>query len=172
MSDANEDAGNPTGGKENLGKYLMIGFTIAMVGYITFFGIDQHLRTRKGGWEVTFTTNQHGFAQIAINQPYLGIKDVRVTFLQERTTNPPKTMLFVRPEQPIPFGTIRFEDLTYLPGSEAFDFFGHEVELLPRTLYLNQKEHPWKSGEVFELKPSEKLPASAFQDPRKKKRGF
>ena len=55
----------------------------------------------------------------------------------------------------------------------AFDFFGHEVELLPRTLYLNKVEHPWKSGAVFTLQPNQKLPPEASVDPRaKKKRSF
>jgi hypothetical protein len=29
--------------------------------------------------------------------------------------------------------------------------FGHEIELLPRVLILDRKEHPWKSDETITL---------------------
>lgn len=158
--------------KDSLPRHLLIAFVIAALGYGLFFFLDQHLRVRKGPWVVAFTTNESGFAQIIINQPKLGIENVRVTFLQEQMTNPPEVLRFDHPMQPLPFGTNRFEDLTYLPGSEAFGFFGHVVELLPRTLYLNQKEYRWISRTNYTLSPDEKLPPSAFKDPRKKKKRF
>ena len=34
----------------------------------------------------------------------------------------------------------------YLPGTLTFDFFGHQVELLPRVLIIDKEEHPWQSG--------------------------
>jgi hypothetical protein len=163
---------NSNSSQDSLPRHLLIAFILAVVGYGLFFFFDQHLRVRKGPWVVTFTTNENGFAQIIINQPKLHIDNVRVTFLQEHTSNAPAVLRFDHPMQALPFGTNRFEDLTYLPGSETFDFFGHVVELLPRTLYLNQKEQPWVSGKTYELSPSEKLPPSAFTDPRKKKRRF
>ena len=35
--------------------------------------------------------------------------------------------------------------VTVLPGTVTLEFAGHEVELLPRTLYLNRRPHPWQS---------------------------
>jgi hypothetical protein len=158
---------------DKLPRHLAIGFIIALVVYASFFACDQRVRQRKGGWDVTFSTNSSGFPAIIINQPSLSITNVQVIFDSETLTNVPGHMVFNKPQQRIPFGKVKFEDLTYLPGSVAFDFFGHEVELLPRTLYLNKVEHPWKSGAVFSLQPNEKLPPEASVDPRvKKKRAF
>lgn len=153
---------------DKLPKHLLIGFAIAVLLYGAFFTIDQSIRTRKGPWQVQFSTNASGWAQIEISHPKLGIQE-QVIFQAESATNF-GSVSFDRPGKPVPFGKVKFEDLTYLPGSVAFDFFGHEVELLPRTLYLNKREQPWTRGATHTLKPEEKLPPEASYDPRKKKR--
>lgn len=159
--------------KDRLPKHLLIGFGMALAIYAGFFVLDQWWRVRKGGWEVNFATHSSSNAMIIVNQPTLGITNVQIIFEGERATNQVAgTVAFTKPQLAVPFGKVKFEDLTYLPGSVAFDFFGHEVELLPRTLYLNKKEHTWKSGSVYELRPGEKLPPEASFDPRKKKRRF
>ena len=160
---------------DKLPRHLAFAFVLALVIYAAFFTCDQRLRNRRGPWQVTFSTNSSGFPAIMIDQSHLGITNVQVIFHGEWLSNSiaPAKILFNKPQQPIPFGSVKFEDLTYIPGSVAFDFFGHEVELLPRTLYLNKVEHPWKAGAVFTLEPSQKLPPEASFDPRKKKkRGF
>jgi hypothetical protein len=159
---------------DRLPRHLAIAFGLAIVVYAAFFTCDQGLRKRKGGWEVLFGTNAAGYAAITVNHAALAVTNVQIVFHGESSTNANAAgrVLFDKPQQPVPFGKVKFEDLTYLPGSVAFDFFGHEVELLPRTLYLNKKEHAWKSGAVFELTPGEKLPPEASFDPRKKKKRF
>lgn len=160
---------------DRLPRHLAIAFGFAIVIYAAFFTCDQGLRKRKGGWEVAFGTNSTGSAAIQVSHSGLGITNVQIVFQGETPTNtiPTGRVLFDKPQQHVPFGKVKFEDLTYLPGSVAFDFFGHEVELLPRTLYLNKKEHSWKSGTTFALSPGEKLPPEASFDPRtKKKRRF
>jgi len=156
---------------DKLPRHLGIAFLLALLIYAGFFIIDQGLRKRKGPWTVSFATNAAGFAAITINQHALNLTNVQITFDGETATNFGRVQ-FDKPQQSIPFGKVKFEDLTYLPGSVAFDFFGHEVELLPRTLYLNKKEHAWESNTAFTLKPAEKLPPEASFDPRKKKRRF
>lgn len=154
---------------DRLPKHLLFSFAMALVIYAAFFAGDQWMRTRKGPWEVVFQTNGQGHAEIVISQRALGISNATVTFQREAVTNIGRVRFDV-PKQPLPFGVTKFEDLTYLPGSVAMDFFGHEVELLPRTLYLNKKEYPWVSGMNYVLKPDEKLPPEMTYDPRKKKR--
>jgi hypothetical protein len=154
---------------DRLPRHLLIGFVTALVLYVVFFSLDQKVRHRRGAWHVQFTTNAQGFAAIIVNEPTLKITNVQVQFLEERPANL-GSMVFDRPEKPIPFGKTKFEDLTYLPGSVAFDFFGQEVELLPRTLYLNKKEYPWKNGGVYKLRPEEKLPPGSSYDPRDARR--
>ncbi len=153
---------------DRLPKHLLIGFGLALFVYASFFSCDQYVRHRKGAWEVSFTTNNAGSAEIEILHPSLAIHST-VVFQGETATNS-GVVKFDRPEKPIPFGKTKFEDLTYLPGSVVIDFFGHEVELLPRTLYLNKKEHPWVRDEVIELKTSDKLPPGMEYDARKNKR--
>jgi hypothetical protein len=154
--------------REGLPKHLLIAFAIALGGYVLFFMLDHYLRTHKGPWEVTFTTNQNGTAQIIINQPYLRITNVHVVLLGEHPTNGTGIVLFEKPLTPIPFGRTKFEDLTYLPGSVTFDLFGQEVEILPRTLYLNKREYGWDTA-AHELSPSEKLPPSPETGRRKRR---
>ncbi|HEX7859655.1 MAG TPA: hypothetical protein VF773_04970 [Verrucomicrobiae bacterium] len=161
---------NPATSSDKLPRHLATGFVIALAVYVTFFSCDQRLRQRKGPWEVTFHTNSAGYAAITVNQRSLRLTNVQIVFRAETATNL-GTVEFNKPQQAVPFGKVKFEDLTYLPGSVAFDFFGHEVELLPRILYLNKKEIAWKSEAVIALDASEKLPADASIDPRKKKRG-
>ena len=156
---------------DKLPRHLLIAFISALVIYAGFFTCDQAMRRRHGPWEVQFGTNDAGHAAITIQQPSLQITNVQVVFLGETATNS-GNVVFYRPQLSIPFGKKKFEDLTYLPGSVAFDFFGHEVELLPRTLYINKKEHPWKAGAVYEVRADEKLPPSASYDPRKRKRSM
>jgi hypothetical protein len=153
---------------DRLPRHLLIGLALALVIYIGFFTVDQHIRTRKGPWEVVFRTNESGWATIDVSQRSLGVKTT-ISFNGESATNQ-GAVAFDKPGKKIPFGTVKFEDLTYLPGSVAFHFFGHEVELLPRTLYLNKHEHAWKNGEALELKPGEKLPPGMSYDPRRKRR--
>jgi hypothetical protein len=153
---------------DRLPKHLLIGFGLALLVYASFFSCDQYVRHRKGPWEVTFSTNSTGWAQIEISHPGSRIHSI-IIFEGEKATNS-GSVNFEQPEKAIPFGKMKFEDLTYLPGSVVFDLFGHEVELLPRTLYLNKKEHPWVRDEVIMLKADEKLPPEMSYDPRKKKR--
>ena len=101
---------------------------------------------------------------ITINQPTLGLQNIRVVFVDERSTNEPGRVLFTRTEMPVPFGRIRFQDLTYLPGTLTFDFFGHEVELLPRVLTINLQERQWQSGATYFLSATNKVPGLKDRD--------
>ena len=143
---------------------------MALAIYVGVYSCDQGMRTRKGAWEVEFLASTNGAPAIRVNQPALGITNIQVVFAGEAMTNAPGKVVFAKPQQPVPVGRVKFEDLTYLPGSVAFDFFGHEVELLPRTLYLNKEEQGWQSATTYTLTPEEKLPPESFYDPRKKKR--
>lgn len=155
---------------DHLYRHLLIGFGLALAVYIGAYSCDQSIRTRKGPWRVEFGETGAGEPRVTVNQPFLGITNVQIVFEGESVTNGTGIVLFDKPLKPLPFGKTKFEDLTYLPGSVTFDFFGHEVELLPRVLHLNQQEVPWESGAVHRLTPEEKLPPEALVNPRKKKR--
>src|ERR1051325_1119643 len=148
-----------------LGKAVLIGLLLAVGIYAGGFAFDQHLRIRRGPWEVTFTTEPSGAPAIFVNQPKLNIANLKIVFDGESATNAPATVLFDAPQKPVPFGKVKFEDLTYLPGTVTFDFFGHEIELLPRTLYLNRKAHSWISNEAITLSRADKPAALPEPNP-------
>ncbi len=136
-------------------KHLLIAFGMALLGYILLYSCDRHVRSRKGAWEFTFASSANGEPVLTIDQPHYGISKVRILIEGETFDGPTKRLRFDRPGISIPFGETIFFDTTYLPGSVTFDLFGHEVEVLPRTLILNFNEHPWKVGELIRLKPED-----------------
>lgn len=58
----------------------------------------------------------------------------------------------------MPYGEIEFVDTTFLPGTIAFDAFGHLIELQPKALFVDAKEYSWVSGTNITLAPGDKLP--------------
>src|SRR5438128_9192391 len=151
-----------------LWKPVLSGLLLALAIYISGFKLDQHLRTRHGPWQVEFTTGADGEPVLLVNQPKLHIASLKIVFAGERATNAPGSVIFDFPQKPVPFGRVKFEDLTYLPGTVTFDLFGHEIELIPRTLYINRKPHPWQSNTTITLSVADK-PAT-LPEPDLKKR--
>jgi hypothetical protein len=147
-------------------KPVLVGLLLAVAIYAGGFAFDQHLRTRRGPWEVAFTTESTGAPAIIINQRNLNIVNLKIVFLGEAGTNVHGAVVFDVPQKPVPFGKVKFEDLTYLPGTVTFDFFGHEIELIPRTLYINRKAHPWNSNEGITLSAADK--PAALPEPKAK----
>lgn len=133
---------------------------------IAFYGIE-YLNHRQGPWEVAFQTNEAGRPSLVVSQPALKIQDVRIEFPDEQTThtNLQQTVLFERPRKKVPFGKKIYEDLRTLPGVVTFDLFGHEIELLPRVLYVNKREVPWRSNTTIELFQTNK-PAQPPKPPK------
>jgi hypothetical protein len=140
-------------------KHLAGALLLALGFYVAGFALDHHLRTRQGPWQVGFTREPNGSPALVVNQPRLGVANVRIVFAGEAATHRIETLVFDRPGRELPFGRVKFDDLTSLPGAVTIEFAGHEVELLPRTLYLNRRPHPWRSGSTHTLNPEDK-PAS------------
>jgi len=141
--------------RDNPLKHFAIAFAIAVLLYVIFYGGIQYRRVRKGPWQVTFTTTLAGDPQIIINQPALGITNQSIQFPGEAATaNLPETMSFSEPWQvpyPVSFGRCVFMDTTFLPGTLTFQFFGHEIELLPRVLIIDHREQPWHADPAIIL---------------------
>ena len=152
-----------------LTKPVLVGLLLALVVYIGGFSFDEYLRTRRGPWQVTFARETNGAPAIILNQPRLRIANLKILFVGETASNAPATVEFDVPQKPVPFGKVKFEDLTYLPGTVTFDFFGHEIELIPRTLYVNRKAHPWESNRTITLTTNDKPSFLPEPNPKKKK---
>ena len=144
---------------DGLGKHLLIAFGAALAFYLGAFALDTHLRTRQGPWRVTFIAAGTNHPVLLINEPRLGISNVRLVFPGEHAPAGTNTVTFDAPAKAVPFGERIYDDLMILPGAVSFNFFGHGVELLPRTLIVNQRQVAWRNDAVIELKPGEK-PAS------------
>ncbi|MBI3882177.1 MAG: hypothetical protein HY301_19215 [Verrucomicrobia bacterium] len=152
---------------DRLGKHLLIVFIIALAAYVGFYQFDKWLRLRHGPWQVTFASDG-GTPTLIVSEPSLKIAGVKIAFPSEMVTNfgAPVAWTFDDVSKTnLPFGHVIFHDLTFLPGTMTMGLFGHEIELLPRTLVVNRKEVPWESGKTISLKSEEKLPP----DPPKKK---
>jgi len=139
-----------------LWKPVLVGLLLALAIYVGGFSFDQYLRNRRGPWEVSFTAGSSAAPAIIVNQPKLNIANLKIVFQGESVTNSPGVVAFDVPGKPVPFGRVKFEDLTYLPGTVTLEVFGHEIELLPRTLYINRRSHPWTSNQTITLTAADK----------------
>jgi len=129
-----------------------------------FFGIER-ARQHKGPWDVDFQTNAEGSPMLIVSQAKLGLSDVRIVAHGENASNAIGRVSFDQVKRPVPFGKVIYEDLTFLPGVVTLDLFGHEIELLPRSLIANKKQVAWKSGVTVDLWPTNK-PAEPPQPPK------
>ena len=145
-------------------KSIALCFVIVLGLYLGIFYGLEYWNHRNGPWEVDFMSDGVGNPSIAIYQPKLNISSVEIIFAGERigATNLSQRVLFDRlltslPTR-MPIGEVIYEDLRSRPGVITFNFFGHEIELLPRVLIVNKKEIRWKSESVIELSATNKLP--------------
>jgi hypothetical protein len=142
---------------DNPAKHFIIPFVIAVVIYAVSYSWIEHRRARNGPWVVAFTNAPGGIPEIIIDQPKVGVTNVQIVFPGETLalTNTPTSIKFGQARAvpfDVPFGQCVFMDPTFLPGTLTFHLFGHEIELLPRVLMLDHQEHPWKSGEVLDVR--------------------
>lgn len=150
-------------------RHFAIPGVVALVGYVSLYWMDSRLRVSKGPWEVTFRQDTQGSPSLDIQHPTLGIRNVSIRLIGERLVPPlgaPTQVRFDAPRRPLPFGTNVFDDLMYLPGTVVLHCFGHEIQMLPRGLFLDRKEYPWSESTNYNLVASDKLPSL---DPPKKR---
>jgi len=144
--------------RDHILKHIALAFGIAVVVYVCAYALDRHLRLRNGPWRVTFQTESNGTPAIAISQARLGVSDLRIIFPGENLGSNalPSTIVFDAPAKIAPWGEVIFDDLMYLPGTVTFNLFGHEIELLPRVLIVDRREHSWAVASPLSLSPANK----------------
>ena len=148
-------------------KSIVVTFVVVVILYFAFFWGIERFRKHRGPWVVEFGANPEGEATLTVSQVARGLSEVRLVVHGERVTNAPGSVRFDRVQQPVPFGRVIYEDLTFLPGVVTFDLFGHEVELLPRVLVVNKQQVPWQRGATIDLWPTNK-PAVPPQPPKQR----
>ena len=155
---------------EGFPKGLPIVFAITVAVYLAAFHWIEHTRVRKGPWSVEFGVDGKGRPALTVSQDSLGISDVRIVFAEETLPHQVSTtnVVFGGPRHvpfELPYGECFFQDLTFLPGTVTLrPFKGHEMELLPRALLVNRREHAWKSGKVIEVFQTNRVPHLLEED--------
>lgn len=136
-----------------LRHFLYAGLIATAFYFASFYGCES-FRRAKGPWRVEFSADSNAQPQIVINQPALRITNVAIIFAGETfpTSRQAETVAFNTPTNEAPFGKVVFRDTTFLPGTITLSIFGHEIELLPRVLVIDQQERPWRSDERIVLK--------------------
>lgn len=156
-----------------LARRLVLGFMATLFLYITVYGGCQAMRRRGGPWAVTFAET-NGVPMLEIrHHRILGTEPVRLLFPGEKPnrTDLPITAVFSQPiTNAMPFGPVIFVDTTILPGTLTLNAFGHVVEMVPRTLFVNFEEKPWQAGLSLTLSATNKPPADKLQPPRRSRR--
>ena len=142
---------------DNLPRNAVFVFALALVVYILAYSGLESRRTRQGPWQIAFTNDAAGTPALVINQPALGITNVRISFPGETLPPPTNSLTALALVEPrpvpfaVPFGQCVFMDATSLPGTLAFELFGHEIQLLPRVLTIDKVEQPWRSETLLAL---------------------
>jgi|SRR5271165_4785249 len=150
-------------------KHFILAFLLAVICYAFFYHNIEHRRTRKGPWEITFTNDSSGNPALVINEPKLAITNAQITFTNQHALPAftPATLVFSQPRPvpyDVPFGKCVFMDTTFLPGTITLTLFNHEVELKPRSLFIDLQEHPWLSESTITLQPA--APTPLLETPR------
>lgn len=128
--------------------------------YVTVYGGCQLVRRRGGPWNLTFAVGSNGVPELRIEQPrLLGPQPVVISFPGETPsrTDLPITAVFSVPiTNSMPFGPVVFVDNTVLPGTVTLNCFGHAIEMVPRTMFIDFKEVAWVPGTNIVLSATNK----------------
>ena len=144
--------------------FLSVGL-VTLIVYVTIFSWVENKRRKSGPWEITFTQLNNSPA-LLINHARLGLTNITIVFPDDvLPTNELKTISFLHGQTApfdLPFGKCVFLDTLYLPGTVTCEVFGHEIQILPRTMTIDRVERPWSPGEKILLtnRPSATLPAN------------
>ncbi|HRI15163.1 MAG TPA: hypothetical protein PLX89_19380 [Verrucomicrobiota bacterium] len=132
--------------------------------YITFYGGCMACRRKGGPWAITQDKLSDGTPILKIeHHRLLSNGPVILRFPGEtapaRFTNHPFLRIYTQPNtNALPYGPVVFLDTTFLPGNVTLDVFGHLVEIIPRTLYVDGHDVGWNPGTNIVLSPAAKLP--------------
>jgi hypothetical protein len=137
--------------QEGILKHFVAALVIAVVFYLVVFTWIERRRTANGPWQITFQSDGAGVPALSIAEPKLKIlQSVRFSG-GKAAPNLSQTFTFLDETPVLPFGEMVFQDPTFLPGTVTMRIFGHSVELVPRVLYIDGKEHPWQSTNVINV---------------------
>jgi hypothetical protein len=136
-------------------KLFITAFVIAVLVYAVAFYAIEHRRTKNGPWQVTFSSaGDASPPSLVIDEPQLNIANLKIVFPGQTAPATNAVLVFDQPQEVpfvVPFGSCIFMDAISLPGTVAFNIFGHEIQLIPRVLTIDKKEYPWQSNTTVNL---------------------
>lgn len=133
--------------------------SIAAIYLGSFYALEWKRKT-NGPWVVTYSVTTNGSPSVTVRNAKLKIDQILVFTNANFAFPSPVTLDYALPSTNTPFGKIIYQDATFLPGILTYQLFGHEIELLPRTLAVDRKEVPWMRDPVLSLaqRPDSELP--------------
>lgn len=142
-------------------KYLPVVylFLATLVTYVLLWKGMDHLRNHNGPWIVHFASTPDNKATLTINNHKKGVTNAVITISGiPETPLTDTTVEFDDVSKEVPFGKFIYHDLMFLPGVVALHVHGHEIQLVPRTLFINKEEVPWSPAPNIELIASTNAP--------------
>lgn len=136
----------------------------ALAFYVVAWSFLQWSRTHRGAWEYAFTPTGPTEMVVEIRQKSLGIDGVKLTFeglSAEDQLPEPVTVEFNDVTVEPPVGTLFYHDLMSLPGVVNLSLFGHQIETLPRGLFIDGEEWAWKDAKTNAIPILEKTEGDA-----------
>jgi len=129
-------------------RHLAVAFALAVVFYVASFWWIEHRRVVKGPWEIEFISDASGKPSLQISQRKLHISE-KLIFPDDKVEPPnlSQRVNFSQATTNLPLGEMLLQDALYLPGTVTMRLCGHQVEVLPRALIVDKKEHSWQTGE-------------------------
>lgn len=144
--------------------FVSVGLITLLVYGIVFSWVENK-RRKHGPWEITFTQVDNSPA-LLVNHAELGLTNITIVFAEASApAHLPQTVRFehgqVAPLD-LPFGKCVFLDTLFQPGTVACEIFGHEIQILPRTMTINRVDYPWATTQKILLtnRPPATLPAN------------
>lgn len=137
-------------------KPFLAALLLAVVVYGASYLVLEHYRTRNGLWIITFAAGDAQSPSLVVNDAKLNINNLRIVFPGQAAPPTNATITFEQPRDvpfDLPMGKCIFMDATSQPGTVTMVLFGHEIELLPRTLTIDKKDYPWASNTNLNVLP-------------------
>jgi hypothetical protein len=143
--------------KDGALRHFGIAFGLALLLYLVAYHWIESCRVSKSPWQVTFLQTTNEPPCIIIHQPNLNVESALIVFegVEPAADHFQETITFntARPVPfEVPFGKCVFLDTTFLPGTVTLQCFGHEIEMIPRVLIIDHKEHQWETATRISLK--------------------
>jgi len=142
-------------------------FATALIGYIVVSSGSSTAAWPRAVGRHLYA--EAGVPVLTVNQLKLGIRDARIVFADARTaSNPAQTLEFIQ-ARAVPFdvpSAMRFSGPAVSPGYARVGFVRHEIQLLPRVLTIDKKEHPWRSAETMNFACTRGSPTHAQRKTR------